>query len=457
VNPGRRAALQGLGVTLVAPLAACSGPTAMTDAATPMTVADTVDAAFTYAFPLYEMARTRWNALESPANPQRARANVPVHRRNLSDHRARVVTTPNNDTLYTSCWVDLSAGPVALSVAPMPAGRYWSVALMDFFSNHFALPGSRLDGTGPVHATVVGPRWTGPVPAGGLIRSPGDDVWLLGRWLVDGPQDLPAARAMQDGLRLDGPSPAVPRVAPHDSRDPQNFLAVVNEALARNPGPADDAPLLKRYASVGLQGGMADAWSRLPQAVREAWHARIGPAHEALKGGMGRGGRVVDGWQLAHPALGDFGREHALRAAVALAGLAALPPVEAVYPMRAVDDAGAPLHGSRRYRLRIPAGGLPCEAFWSLTVYQEEADGRLFFADNPIGRYAIGDRTPGIVRAADGSMDIWLQREAPVDAAQRANWLPAPAGPMQLTLRAYLPQPTMVDGRAALPSVQRAA
>lgn len=453
MSPDRRHVLHGLGAALVTPLAACSGPAAMNDLAYSST-ADTVDAAFTYAFPLYEMARTRWNALENPANPARSRVNVPLHRRNLSDHRARNVTTPNNDTLYSSCWVDLSAGPVRLTVDAMPPGRYWSVALMDFFSNHFALPGSRLDGRGPVQAVLVGPRWSGPLPAGRVIRAPGEDVWLLGRWLVEGPQDLTAARAMQDRLHVDAPAQASPpRVVPRSAHDPENFLAVVNEALARNPVPVGETPLLQRLAAVGLQAGATGAWARLPETVRAAWGARIVPAYDALRGAMGRGGRVVQGWELGHPAIGDFGSEHALRAAVALSGLAALPPVEAIYPIRERDDAGAALDGRRRYRVRIPAGGLPCDGFWSLTVYQREPDGRLFFADNPIGRYAIGDRTPGIVRTADGAMDIWLQRDPPVEPAALANWLPAPPGPMQLTLRAYLPHAALRDGRQPLPTV----
>jgi hypothetical protein len=124
---------------------------ARTVSAVPIEGIDTaIDTAFTYAFPLYEMARTRWNALENPANPFRARANVVGHRRNLSDHRARNVTTPNNDTLYSACWIDLTQGPVELSVVQMPPGRYWSLALLDFHTNHIALPGSRLDGRGPL-------------------------------------------------------------------------------------------------------------------------------------------------------------------------------------------------------------------------------------------------------------------------------------------------------------------
>ncbi|MEN9627113.1 MAG: hypothetical protein RJA10_339, partial [Pseudomonadota bacterium] len=372
---------------------------------------------------------------------------------------SRAVTTPNNDTLYSSCWVDLSAGPVRLQVAQMPAGRYWSVALMDFFTNHFALPGSRLDGRGPVQATLVGPRWAGPLPAGRVIRAPGDDAWLLGRWLVDGPHDLAAARAMQDALTLDAPAlpAAAPRPVPAKVADPATFLAVVNHALGRNPPPSADDALLRRYAAVGVRAGVPDAWAQLSPALQQAWAARIGPSLASLRDGLMSHGRRVQGWRLPNEAVGDFGSQHALRAAVALGGLAALPPMEAVYLMRDIDDTGAPLDGTRRYRVRIPPGGVPCDAFWSLTMYQREADGRLFFVDNPIGRYAVGDRTPGIVRSADGSMDLWLQPQAPTDPAARANWLPSAAGPVAVSLRAYLPRLDLRQGRAALPTVERLA
>ena len=120
MNRHRRRALQGLATTLSLPLVGCSTGVSMSTTS----LEDTIAEAFVYAFPLYEMARTRWNALDNPANPARARPNVPGHRRALTDHRSRAVTTPNNDTLYSSCWVDLSAGPVRLQVAPLPAGRY---------------------------------------------------------------------------------------------------------------------------------------------------------------------------------------------------------------------------------------------------------------------------------------------------------------------------------------------
>ncbi len=142
---------------------------------------------------------------------------------------------------------------------------------------------------------------------------------------------------------------------------------------------------------------------------------------------------------------------------MALAGLAALEPVEAIYLARQADASGNELDGRQRYRVRIPPGGLPLDGFWSLSAYERLADGRLFFTDNPIQRYAVGDRTPGLLRQPDGSIELWLQREPPSEPARRANWLPAPPGPTQLTLRAYLPQPALREGRAELPSLTRLA
>ena len=91
------------------------------------------------------------------------------------------------------------------------------------------------------------------------------------------------------------------------------------------------------------------------------------------------------------------------------------------------------------------------DAFWSLTMYEFAPDGRRFFTDNPLQRYALGDRTPGSVRHADGSFDIWLQHAAPDSADARANWLPAPAGRFSLALRFY-----QLPARAAGPQLRYA-
>ncbi len=140
---------------------------------------------------------------------------------------------------------------------------------------------------------------------------------------------------------------------------------------------------------------------------------------------------------------------------MALTGLAALEPAEAIYLSCTADSNGRPLSGANAYRLTFPADGLPpARAFWSVAVYEVTAEGRAFFVDNPIGRYSIGDRTPGLQKAADGSLTLYLQRERP-EGDRLANWLPAPNGPMRLMLRAYEPEEALIEGRYRAPGVQR--
>ena len=76
--------------------------------------------------------------------------------------------------------------------------------------------------------------------------------------------------------------------------------------------------------------------------------------------------------------------------------------------------------------------------------------------DNPIDRYSIGDRTPGLRYGDDGSLTIRIQQHPP-DGSDVANWLPAPAERFYLNARAYLPDPEFLDGTYRLPPVQRLA
>ena len=118
-----------------------------------------------------------------------------------------------------------------------------------------------------------------------------------------------------------------------------------------------------------------------------------------------------------------------------------------------VDADGRALDGSQRYELRFETPP-PCGAFWSVTMY-DATD--FFLVENPIGRYSIGDRTPGLAFGDDGSLTIALQHDAPADPARRANWLPTPHGAFRPLLRIYEPDDAIFDGRWVLPPVRREA
>jgi hypothetical protein len=125
---------------------------------------------------------------------------------------------------------------------------------------------------------------------------------------------------------------------------------------------------------------------------------------------------------------------------------------EAMYLPAFIDDRGEPLQGGRRYRIRFSADNLPpVEAFWSVTLYGLPTNQ---LVANPIGRYAIGDRTPTLVRDADGAITLLIQKDRPT-GAQAGNWLPAGDGPFWLILRMYVPKESALRGNYTPPAIER--
>ena len=230
--------------------------------------------AVVYAFPLHEMSRMR--AATSPQRtdiageaPKPHRwCNVFTHARQLLGAGKSRVVTPNNDTLYTNAWLDLGDGPLVIDV-PDTAGRYYVLGLLDFYTNPFAHIGQRLTGTAARSFLVTPPGWRGEVPAafreaGAHIEAPTRWLWVIGRILVDGPDDVPAVNALQEGfvVRTLGdwqagktssmPKPFDPACDPKAPLSAEHFAAQVNRALRENPPPARDAALLARFAPLGL-------------------------------------------------------------------------------------------------------------------------------------------------------------------------------------------------------------
>ncbi len=100
--------------------------------------------AWIYGYPAVEMYRVRHRRVFDPANKERVPLNQFHHARQLLDHTFTQVVAPNNDTLYSSAWLDLSREPVILQV-PDTNGRYYSFQLMDFYTvvQHDFLGGSK--------------------------------------------------------------------------------------------------------------------------------------------------------------------------------------------------------------------------------------------------------------------------------------------------------------------------
>jgi hypothetical protein len=407
------------------------------------------------AYPPYAMVRTRNDTLLGVAHAGGDGSNLLIHRDRLAGPRDRAVTTPNNDTLYSWAFLDLAGGPVTLALPALPE-RYHSAAIMDMATDNVAIFGTRDGGAGGCVTLEFADGASGRVPPGpgdscARVRLGTPQGWLLIRVLVDGEWDLPAARAAQQGFTLTVPEasrrPAREAVVLPVLPDPAMLLRRANPVIA-------ESPPLKRpdLAATGF-GGDPEAFDALPAWRQWLWRLLLPRLFARLKDGIAQGStQTGDGWSRSPPGIGTAAADDRIRAGVALGGLAALPVSEAVYWTATEDRDGQPLDGARRYRLTIPAD-VPARAFWSVSMYERLPDGRLFYVENPIRRYAIGSRTPGLELEEDASLTLTLAADEP---GEGANWLPTPrAGPFALVFRAYLPEAAIQEGSWRLPAVER--
>jgi len=116
---------------------------------------------------------------------------------------ASLLGTGTRDVLYVGGWLDLAKGPLVLHV-PDTAGRYYSVQFTDPSNGaDFAYVGTRTTGSGAGDYLISGPRWKGAVPSGmAQIATPNNAVLVIGRVLVEGDDDVPAAYVLAQQMRL---------------------------------------------------------------------------------------------------------------------------------------------------------------------------------------------------------------------------------------------------------------
>jgi hypothetical protein len=258
---------------------------------------------------------------------------------------------------------------------------------------------------------------------------------------------------IQDGFVLTGPkAPPPPAYAGRDA-DAADYFDSARALLAADPPPATDQALLRRAHGLLTPPFRAKDMLGRPTDETKAMAAGADQARMITRFAKGRQ-TFTDGWAYPRANLGDYGQDYIYRAVVALAGLGALPVAEAMYMKAAGDDGAGLFTGDGLYRLSLPVQ-MPLDGFWSLSMYEAADDGQFFFTDNKLNRYAIGDRTPGLKRNADGSLDLWIGRTDP-GGDRTANWLPAPkSGPFAMYLRAYLPKLELLNGQFRFKPVEK--
>jgi hypothetical protein len=426
--------------------------------------------AYLYFYPLVTMDLTRKQLINS--DPKIAGIGGPPNTfDNIQAYPAadmRAVVRPNFDTLYSSAWVDLSREPMVVSV-PDTSGRYYLLPMLDMWTDVFASPGWRTTGTKAVNFLLTPPGWSGKVPAGFTrISAPTPYVWIIGRTKTDGPADYAVVHEIQKGYKITPLSGwGKPRVAVKQTIDPSvdvktppkkqvdtmagdKFFAYAAELLKVNPPHITDEPIIARLKRIGFEVGKSFDVTKLDPSVRKAIDDAPAQAQKLMEWKLPTLAHVANYWSMNTDTMGVYGNYYLKRAIIAEQGLGANLPEDAIYPINLGDEDGKALDGANKYIIRFAKDALPpVDAFWSVTLYDPEG----FQVANPINRFAVSSWMP-FKRDADGSLTLYFQNENP-GSDREVNWLPAPKGPFNLTMRLYAPKSEALTGLWNPPAIKR--
>jgi hypothetical protein len=381
----------------------------------------------------------------------------------------KVVVRINFDTLYSIAWLDLTKEPQIVSV-PDSHGRFYLLPMLDMWSDVFASPGSRTTGTQTGNFLVTPPGWVGTVPKGfSQIAAPTPYVWIIGRTRTDGPDDYAAVHEFQAGLKVTALSrwgktaepvtvtidPTVDMKTPPkvqaDTMPADKFFTYAAELLKLHPPHITDQPIIAQMKRIGIEPGKSFNFNKLDPAVQQALMSAPVDARKLMAWKVPTLARVVNGWSINTDTMGVYGNYYLKRAIITQIGLGANLPEDAIYPSNLFDDTGKPLDGANKYTVHFDKGATPpVNAFWSITLY--DADG--FQVPKALNRFAVSSWMP-FKTNSDGSLDLYFQNESP-GPDKEPNWLPAPKGPFNLTMRLYGPKPEALTGKWNPPPVMKA-
>ncbi|MCA1396036.1 DUF1254 domain-containing protein [Bradyrhizobium sp. BRP56] len=436
--------------------------------------------AYIYFYPLLTMDITRKQftnvepGKENFKGPMNTFVNIPEY----PPANFKGVVRSNFDTLYSVSWLDMTKEPVVVSV-PDTDGRFYLLPMLDMWSDVFASPGWRTTGTKAGTFLVTAPGWRPDLrdrfaeefklpKDTQRIDAPTPYVWVIGRTKTDGPPDYDAVHKIQAGYKVTPLSefgktqkPTEVRIDPSvdmktapkvqvDTMSAGVYFAQAAELLKLHPPHITDEPIIAQMKRIGIEPGKSFEISKVDPVLQRALETAPQDGQKLMAWKVPTLARVVNGWSMNTDTMGVYGNYYLKRAIVAQVGLGANLPEDAIYPLNLSDSTGKPLDGANKYTITFDKGAAPpVNAFWSITLYDQEG----FQVGNALNRFAVSSWMP-FKYNPDGSLDLYFQNESP-GADKQANWLPAPKGAFNLTMRLYGPKSEALTGKWNPPPIVR--
>jgi hypothetical protein len=385
---------------------------------------------------------------------------------NLKTADDRFVVTPNNLTIDGYAILDLAAGPVVIHVPKLADDRWYIVQIGDAFDDVVLnVGGSRPRVPGAY--LITGPDYQGLVPGDMIQVMFRTNVGFVGlRIAVRGADDLPGALQAQEGFTVrpmpeylrDGitgatvdysPIPFPELTAPGDLAHFDRVGSAMRYMLSTHADVNDT--FVQTLGTIGLSVRKGFDWRSLDESTLAGLRRAV-PVIEQIADERWRTmSETVNGWR-GSLASGRCSYDWALNAANTKNQVGTEVADQVVYVNTAVDADDQPLNGANSYVLHFEPGQRPPVAgMWNIAMY----DDSMLFTANEIDRFSIGSTTDGLTQNRDGSLTIYLQHAKPQDA-QLSNWLPAPTGSFNLTMRFYTPLAPVLNKSYRLPAVRRA-
>jgi hypothetical protein len=379
----------------------------------------------------------------------------------------RVIACANQDVVYGPGFLPVDKEPFVCQV-PEFGDRFWVYALYDARTDEFSQIGKAY-GTKSGFYLIVGPDWKGEAPAGinAVVRSSTALVLAIPRIFMDDTAE--DRKAIQPVLRqvnfyplsqFDGkmkikdwsklphfPAPKSTGSGETKWVNPETYfdeLPAVMKAVP--PLPGEEA----LYNWINSVLAAAEKDPAVKQTLKETAIAADREMLPAYLQWRHNGRAAGNGWNSpVNNAM--WGTDYLNRTGTAKSNLYDNRPEETKYIYTDNDNQGQQLNGQNNYTITFPKGQTPpVKGFWSLTLYNAGH----FFHDNPLKRSSLGTKSKNLKLNADGSPTLYAGAKSPGKDKEN-NWLPAPAGPFSLYIRAYWPEKAILDGTWTPPSVEK--
>lgn len=404
---------------------------------------------YIYGYPIVGMYELLYTQV---INPQTKLTNFNefAHTATVSSPKTSFIPAPNNDTTYSRAWIDLREEPVIIKV-PNTKDRYYSIQLLDLFTETITNIGRRLTGTEPGKFVIIGPDWVGDLPKNThIIKSNTPFALAFLRILINNKNDIQEVKDVQTKFKIYKLS-QLSNNASYDNYNTKDLPTYKNSNYHEFFETLNN--ILSLIPKLNIEPNILLSSNQLKEIPDDILTEACDNAKKIINEGGLKFGESSNFWRVARKGIGNYANDYLQRSVVWHKGALANQPEESLYPSTFQDSTGQFLDGNFNYELKFTKNELPpVSQFWSLTMYLFK---NAFLVDNEIDRYSIGDRTKRLVYSEDGSLTIYIQNKRPKDENKIANWLPSPTEKFYMTLRLYGPSEDAICGKWLPPVVTR--